>query len=38
VFTCLYGLETVALRSFNAFGPGQDPAMTYAAVIPAFLR
>jgi UDP-glucose 4-epimerase len=30
----LYGLETVALRYFNVFGPGQDPRGEYAAVIP----
>ena len=32
----LYGLETVALRYFNVFGPRQDPKSTYAAVIPRF--
>jgi UDP-glucose 4-epimerase len=32
----LYGLETVALRYFNVFGPRQDPCSTYAAVIPRF--
>lgn len=37
VFTRLYGLETVALRYFNVFGPRQDPASEYAAVIPKFL-
>ena len=34
VFTQVYGLETVALRYFNVFGPRQDPASAYAAVIP----
>jgi UDP-glucose 4-epimerase len=34
----LYGLETVALRYFNVFGPRQDPASEYAAVIPKFLK
>ncbi len=29
-----YGLETVGLRYFNVFGPRQDPAGAYAAVIP----
>ena len=38
LFTQLFGLETVALRYFNVFGPRQDPASTYAAVIPRFLR
>jgi UDP-glucose 4-epimerase len=33
----LYGLETVALRYFNVFGPRQDPASQYAAVIPRFI-
>jgi len=37
MFTRLYGLETVALRYFNVFGPQQDPASTYAAVIPKFI-
>jgi nucleoside-diphosphate-sugar epimerase len=37
VFTRLYGLETVALRYFNVFGPRQDPNSQYAAVIPRFL-
>jgi UDP-glucose 4-epimerase len=37
VFTTVYGLETVALRYFNVFGPRQDPASPYAAVIPKFL-
>lgn len=30
-------LETVALRFFNVFGPGQDPASEYAAVVPRFI-
>ncbi len=37
VFTRIYGLETVALRYFNVFGPRQDPHSEYAAVIPRFL-
>ncbi len=37
VFTLVYGIETVALRYFNVFGPRQDPASEYAAVIPRFL-
>ena len=28
------GLEVVALRYFNVFGPRQDPNGAYAAVIP----
>jgi UDP-glucose 4-epimerase len=30
------GIETVVLRYFNVFGPGQDPASEYAAVVPRF--
>jgi len=33
----LYGLETVALRYFNIFGPRQDPKSVYAAVVPLFI-
>jgi nucleoside-diphosphate-sugar epimerase len=36
-FTHVYGLETVALRYFNVFGPRQDPLSQYAAVIPKFI-
>jgi UDP-N-acetylglucosamine 4-epimerase len=32
-----FGLETVALRYFNVFGPRQDPKSQYAAVIPNFV-
>jgi len=32
----LHGVETVVLRYFNVFGPGQDPMSDYAAVIPRF--
>jgi len=31
------GVETVALRFFNVFGPGQDPQAEYAAVVPRFI-
>lgn len=37
VWQQLYGLDTVALRYFNVFGPGQDPQGDYAAVIPRFI-
>ena len=37
VWTRLYGVETVGLRYFNVFGPRQDPASEYAAVIPKFI-
>jgi nucleoside-diphosphate-sugar epimerase len=36
-FTQVYGLETVAVRYFNVFGPRQDPLSQYAAVIPRFI-
>lgn len=36
-FFQVYGLETVALRYFNVFGPRQDPLSQYAAVIPKFI-
>jgi nucleoside-diphosphate-sugar epimerase len=36
-FYGVYGLETVALRYFNVFGPSQDPTSQYAAVIPNFV-
>jgi UDP-glucose 4-epimerase len=31
-----YGVPTVTLRYFNVYGPWQDPASEYAAVIPRF--
>ncbi len=34
----LYGVETVALRIFNAYGPGQPLPVSYPPVIPQFLR
>jgi len=37
VFQEIYGLDTVALRYFNVFGPRQDPKSQYAAVIPKFI-
>lgn len=37
VFHEVYGLETVALRYFNVFGPRQDPDSMYAAVVPRFV-
>ena len=36
-FWRVYGLETVALRYFNVFGPRQNPDSQYAAVIPKFI-
>ncbi len=37
VFAEVYGMETLAIRYFNVFGPRQDPDSPYAAVIPLFL-
>jgi UDP-glucose 4-epimerase len=37
VFSGVFGLETIALRYFNVFGPRQDPKSQYAAAIPAFV-
>ena len=34
----LYNIETVALRIFNAYGPGQPLPPSHAPVIPLFLR
>ncbi len=38
LFAQLRGLETVALRYFNVFGPRQNPDSEYAAAIPRFIR
>ena len=38
VFTKCYGMECIGLRYFNIFGPRQDPAGAYAAVIPKFIQ
>jgi UDP-glucose 4-epimerase len=38
VFAELHGLETVALRYFNVYGPRQRPDSPYAAVIPLFMQ
>jgi nucleoside-diphosphate-sugar epimerase len=37
VFTRVYGLETVALRYFNVFGPRQDPGSQYSGVVSRFI-
>ena len=37
IFARTYGLEVYALRYFNVFGPRQDPASQYSAVIPKFI-
>jgi len=38
IYTRLHGLETVALRYFNVYGPRQDPRGEYAAVVPRFIE
>jgi UDP-glucose 4-epimerase len=34
----LWGIETVALRVFNAYGPGQSLPVSHAPVVPRFLQ
>lgn len=36
-FSHSFDIETVCLRYFNVFGPRQDPASPYSAVIPIFI-
>jgi nucleoside-diphosphate-sugar epimerase len=36
-FARVYPLQTICLRFFNVFGPRQDPASPYAAVVPRFV-
>lgn len=38
IYYKIYGLETICLRYFNIFGPGQDPTSQYSAVIPKFVK
>jgi len=38
VYAKTFGLETVALRYFNVFGPRQNPESMYSAVIPRFME
>lgn len=38
VCSALYGFHTIGLRYFNVFGPRQNPAGPYAAVIPLFIE
>lgn len=38
VFSICYGLETVALRFFNVFGPRQDPNSPYSGVLSIFMK
>jgi nucleoside-diphosphate-sugar epimerase len=38
VFTNCFGLETVALRYFNVYGPRQDPSSPYSGVLSLFMK
>jgi UDP-N-acetylglucosamine 4-epimerase len=38
VYANMYGLQLIGLRYFNVFGPKQNPAGPYAAVIPLFIN
>jgi len=38
VFYSCYGIETVALRFFNVYGPRQDPTSPYSGVLSLFMR
>jgi nucleoside-diphosphate-sugar epimerase len=38
VFHGCYGLETVALRFFNVYGPRQDPSSPYSGVLSLFMK
>jgi nucleoside-diphosphate-sugar epimerase len=38
LFSHRYGLETVALRYFNVFGPKQSPASPYSGVLSLFIK
>lgn len=38
VFAELYDMEFIGLRYFNVYGPQQNPAGPYAAVIPLFIK
>jgi UDP-glucose 4-epimerase len=38
VFATVYGVEAVALRYFNVYGPRQDPSSPYSGVLSLFMR
>lgn len=38
VFSSCFGLETVALRYFNVYGPRQDPSSPYSGIISIFMK
>ena len=38
IFAGVYGMETVALRYFNVYGPRQDPSSAYSGVLSLFMK
>ena len=38
IFAGVWGLETVALRYFNVYGPRQDPSSPYSGVLSLFMK
>jgi len=38
LYHLLYGVETIALRYFNVYGPKQDPNGSYACLMPKFIK
>lgn len=38
VFASCFGIETVAVRYFNVYGPRQDPSSPYSGVISVFMK
>jgi UDP-glucose 4-epimerase len=38
VFASTFGVETVALRYFNVYGPRQDPSSPYSGVLSVFIK
>src|ERR1035438_3798644 len=38
IFARVYGMETVALRYFNVYGPRQDPSSPYSGVLSLFIK
>jgi UDP-glucose 4-epimerase len=38
IFSGVYGLEAVAIRYFNVYGPRQDPSSLYSGVLSLFMR
>lgn len=38
VYSSCFGLETVALRFFNVYGPRQDPSSAYSGILSLFMK